>query len=810
MPSRSAHGQISSRSRPRRSIVGLRDDRPGEELRASARPTPREGGALAGGHPGDLGQAGREGLAVEVALGVHPLAARRGPADPGQRAHRLRGADGAVGVRRLRQRAQRGGDGGAHLAPGLADDLGGGRVAGEEVAGDPAGPERQRQRDVGVLVHAEGQLEGAAADVGDEQRPGRPAEPAPGGEEGQARLLLTAEDVERDAGHLADVGQHGLPVRGLADGAGDEGADVLDALVLGDLRALAARTRARRSRPSSAIRPSSVTCSERRRSILCLLAGSGWAPGWASTTRRWTVFDPTSITPRRMRPTYRLASGAPLGWDACPRRRSTSPATWAEFTDPANTGQRFRVDLTWLTSSWTCIYGNGCKGIYADRPDDGCCTLGAHFTDDEDVERVRAVVAELGEDEWQHHPGRGRHGDKDPSRLSAWTEKEDGARKTKVVDGACIFLNRPGFPAGSGCALHQHAVLAGTPPARGQARRLLAAADPAQLPHRRAARRHDLPRGDDRRVRPPRVGPGRPRPRLVLLEQPRGPRRRRAGLPQQPRRADDPHGRRRRTASSPSGARPTSTRSAGPARPGRAPSCRCSSTPRRSRPTPSEDAAPGCRAVAEPWPRAPPGPTSRRTPSPRRRAPGARRERRARARRDPQPQHLGHPRRVRGREPRVGPGRGHRHDDRGPAPPRRRRPARRRVRLGVPPPAARGPGGAGRRGRAAPPPRRAAPGPVSPDPALVQRFSPGMPSTSPWRTGPSTSSTRGGRTSSGPAASPAWRRRSGSCDRAASRASSTTTPPARPSAPGSAAPTPPTIPLPCSGSGTGRASPPSA
>ena len=77
---------------------------------------------------------------------------------------------------------------------------------------------------------------------------------------------------------------------------------------------------------------------------------------------------------------------------------------------------------------------------------------------------MRAVVAELGEDEWQMRPGRGRRGDKDPARLAAWTEKEDGARKTKVVDGACIFLNRPGFPAGAGCALHQHAVLTGRPP----------------------------------------------------------------------------------------------------------------------------------------------------------------------------------------------------------------------------------------------------------------------------------------------------------------------------------------------------------
>ena len=49
-------------------------------------------------------------------------------------------------------------------------------------------------------------------------------------------------------------------------------------------------------------------------------------------------------------------------------------------------------------------------------------------------------------------------------RKDSWTEPEDGATKTKVVDGACIFLNRAGFPSGMGCALHQHAVLQGLPP----------------------------------------------------------------------------------------------------------------------------------------------------------------------------------------------------------------------------------------------------------------------------------------------------------------------------------------------------------
>ncbi|TQJ07728.1 hypothetical protein [Lapillicoccus jejuensis] len=137
------------------------------------------------------------------------------------------------------------------------------------------------------------------------------------------------------------------------------------------------------------------------------------------------------------------------------------PRLWVEFTDPEDDGQRFRCDLTWLTSSWTCIYGNGCQGIYADRPDDGCCTLGAHFTEDADLERVRAVAGELGPDEWQLRDEAVDAGGGLP--LDGWTELEDGVRKTRVVDGACIFLNRPGFPAGQGCSLHQHAVLQGKP-----------------------------------------------------------------------------------------------------------------------------------------------------------------------------------------------------------------------------------------------------------------------------------------------------------------------------------------------------------
>ena len=125
------------------------------------------------------------------------------------------------------------------------------------------------------------------------------------------------------------------------------------------------------------------------------------------------------------------------------------PRAWVEFVDPADADQVFRCDLTWLTSSWTCIFGRGCQGIYAERPDDGCCTLGAHFADDDDEQRVAEYVEQLTDADWQHRRAGRRGGRK------GWVETDDdGARKTRVRDGACIFLNRPGFAGGAGCALH--------------------------------------------------------------------------------------------------------------------------------------------------------------------------------------------------------------------------------------------------------------------------------------------------------------------------------------------------------------------
>jgi hypothetical protein len=148
--------------------------------------------------------------------------------------------------------------------------------------------------------------------------------------------------------------------------------------------------------------------------------------------------------------------------DGAPPRETSLDATrlWVELVDPDTADdeqpQVFRCDITWLTSSWTCIYGRGCQGIYADRPDDGCCTLGAHFTEQADVDNVAAHMQQLTPQTWQlYDEGTGPEG---------WTELEDGVTKTRVVDGACVFLNRPGFAGGDGCALHQLALRNGVEP----------------------------------------------------------------------------------------------------------------------------------------------------------------------------------------------------------------------------------------------------------------------------------------------------------------------------------------------------------
>ncbi|MET9614550.1 hypothetical protein [Kitasatospora indigofera] len=141
------------------------------------------------------------------------------------------------------------------------------------------------------------------------------------------------------------------------------------------------------------------------------------------------------------------------------------PRAWVEFTDPEDDEQVFRCDLTWLTSRWSCIFGKGCHGIRPGRGEsDGCCTLGAHYSDEDDEKRVAGHAARLTPETWELF----EHGTDAKGRIKVdggiTMFDEDGDRQTRRVDGACVFLNRPGFPGGEGCALHTLALKEGKEP----------------------------------------------------------------------------------------------------------------------------------------------------------------------------------------------------------------------------------------------------------------------------------------------------------------------------------------------------------
>lgn len=117
----------------------------------------------------------------------------------------------------------------------------------------------------------------------------------------------------------------------------------------------------------------------------------------------------------------------------------------------------WRFDRDFLTSSWTCIWGRGCLGILdtpAEELNQGCCSIGAELADADEAMTISALAATLDTEIFQHH-----------SAIDADDVFSDSTRtNTKIVDGACIFLNRPGFAGGDGCALHLAALRNGESP----------------------------------------------------------------------------------------------------------------------------------------------------------------------------------------------------------------------------------------------------------------------------------------------------------------------------------------------------------
>ncbi|HET6953870.1 MAG TPA: hypothetical protein VFI47_26130 [Acidimicrobiales bacterium] len=116
----------------------------------------------------------------------------------------------------------------------------------------------------------------------------------------------------------------------------------------------------------------------------------------------------------------------------------------------------WRFDRAFLTSRWSCIWGRGCLGIEPEPDPDGgrgCCSLGAGLDEDEGP-LVSALAATLPAEGFEHHA----------EAAAGGVFADERRRATRVIGGACIFLNRPGFPGGAGCALHLAALAAGESP----------------------------------------------------------------------------------------------------------------------------------------------------------------------------------------------------------------------------------------------------------------------------------------------------------------------------------------------------------
>jgi hypothetical protein len=137
------------------------------------------------------------------------------------------------------------------------------------------------------------------------------------------------------------------------------------------------------------------------------------------------------------------------------------PREWIEFHDPADDQHLVRADLTWLLSRWTCVFGSACHGIIAGRPQDGCCSHGAFFTDADDENRVKSAAAKLSPATWQHY----RRGFKNYTEMDTIDGSKPARRTaTQSADGPCVFLNDADFSGGGGCALHAQALRDGVHP----------------------------------------------------------------------------------------------------------------------------------------------------------------------------------------------------------------------------------------------------------------------------------------------------------------------------------------------------------
>ena len=162
---------------------------------------------------------------------------------------------------------------------------------------------------------------------------------------------------------------------------------------------------------------------------------------------------------------------------------------WVTFDDPKDDRRTWQIDVTFLlVLAGPASSGAGaraCSPSPAPELVQGCCSYGAHFSDRKDRDHVvqRRAASSATTSGSSRTSGRKKG-------IYAKAGKDDDGKhewRTRLVDDACIFLNRPGFAERSGVrAAHPRGMQPGTAPQRREARGLLAA---AASPCRRGAGR---------------------------------------------------------------------------------------------------------------------------------------------------------------------------------------------------------------------------------------------------------------------------------------------------------------------------------
>ena len=208
-------------------------------------------------------------------------------------------------------------------------------------------------------------------------------------------------------------------------------------------------------------------------------------------------------------------------------RTPTDTHEWLSFEDE-DEERTWVFDVTFLTSNWTCIFGNGCQGVLTGPAPElvqGCCSYGAHLVDKKDARRVQKAAASLTPEEWQNHG----------TKKNVIHTNKHGETVTRIVDDACIFLNRPGLRRRGRLRLPRRRAPARRELHDAQARSLLAAPAAPRGPRRRRRRARDL---GGPPVGPAPLGQGWTRIPLVVHRGARGVRRQEARLSGDAVRAD--------------------------------------------------------------------------------------------------------------------------------------------------------------------------------------------------------------------------------------------------------------------------------